>query len=533
MNNTPIIGFDTTKHVLVVDDDDGLRNLIEKTLRHCGYEVSGVSNGEQAVNAVAADPSMVVLLDQKLPDMTGRDIVTALEERGVSFSFIVMTGQGDERLAVEMMKLGAADYLIKDTDFIDLLPGVLNRIFRSIETEKRLLQAEQEKERLQAQLLQSQKMESIGRLAGGVAHDFNNMLGAILGYTELAMDRLDPSNPLMDDLKQIRSAAKRSADLTRQLLAFARKQTVTPKPLNPNKVVEGMLKMLRRLIGENITLDWYPSNKISSILMDPSQMDQILVNLCVNAKDAIEGTGTVAIKTSEATLTEADSMRNVELMPGNYVVLSISDNGHGMDEKTISHLFEPFFTTKEIGKGVGLGLATVYGIVTQNHGCIDVISAPQKGTTFNIYFPKHSSVSDIPKTDDKSPSKNPPSSSPRTILLVEDEPLVLTMAVAVLERSGYRVISTGTPKDAVELAKKHACEIDLLITDVVMPEMNGRDLAQKLLSICPNLKALFMSGYSIEIISKDGILDEGMFFIQKPFTVNGLSTKVKEVLSEL
>jgi two-component system cell cycle sensor histidine kinase/response regulator CckA len=397
---------------------------------------------------------------------------------------------------------------------------------RDITERKRV---DEEREKLQAQLNQAQKMESVGRLAGGVAHDFNNMLGAILGYTELGMIEVSPTDPIHGTLKDIQKAALRSADLTRQLLAFARKQTVAPKVLDLNETLKGMLKMLRRLIGEDIGLAWLPGKDLGWIRMDPSQIEQLLVNLCVNARDAIHDTGKITVETGAVTFDETDCAAHVGFTPGKYVLLTVSDDGCGIDAETLSHLFEPFFTTKEVGKGTGLGLATVYGMVKQNNGFIDVYSKPGQGTTFKIYLPRHATESGRTALMDAS---QPAARGHETILLVEDEPMILDITAKMLERQGYTVQAAATPGEAIRLAREHVGEIHLLMTDVVMPEMNGRDLAKNLLSLYPNLKRLFMSGYTADVIAHHGVLDEGVQFIQKPFSVQTLAVKVRGVLDE-
>ncbi len=388
-------------------------------------------------------------------------------------------------------------------------------------------EAEEDNNKLQLQLTQAQKMETVGRLAGGVAHDFNNMLSVILGHTELALSRMDTSQPLFANLQEISRAAKRSADLTRQLLAFARKQTVAPKVINLNDTVEGMLKMLLRLIGEDIDLTWLPGENVGPIKIDPSQIDQMLANLCVNARDAIADTGKVTILTGNAAFDEAYCTTHLDFMPGDYVMLTVSDNGCGMDSETLSHLFEPFFTTKEMGKGTGLGLATVYGIVKQNNGFINVTSTPDLGATFCIYLPRHTAG------DERmvgSEAVKPEVPGHETILLVEDEQMILDVTSAMLDLQGYNVLTALTPGEALRLAQEHGNHISLLMTDVVMPEMNGRDLAKNLMAISPNLKRLFMSGYTADVIAHHGVLDEGVFFIQKPFTMKDLAAKIREVL---
>ncbi len=389
--------------------------------------------------------------------------------------------------------------------------------------------AEAEAEKLQVQLTQVQKMESVGRLAGGVAHDFNNMLGVILGYSELVLKQVEAGHPIYSALQGIQQAAQRSAELTRQLLAFARKQTVAPKVLDINETVASMLNMLRRLIGENIDLDWLPGENIEPIKMDPTQIDQILANLCVNACDAIGHTGKITIETSKVFFDEAYCSAHAGFVPGKYVLLALSDNGRGMDREALSHLFEPFFTTKEMGKGTGLGLATVYGIVKQNNGFINVYSEPSLGTTFKLYLPWY--LGEEARSPEPEAVK-PVATGHETILLVEDEPMILEMTTVMLEQQGYTILPAVSPGEAIRLAREHAGEIHLLMTDVVMPEMNGRDLARNLLSLYPHLNRLFMSGYTANVIAHHGVLDEGVHFIQKPFTMQDLATKIRNVLQD-
>ncbi len=390
--------------------------------------------------------------------------------------------------------------------------------------------AEAETEKLQAQLTQVQKMESVGRLAGGVAHDFNNMLGVILGHAEMAMDQLDPTQPLFADLEEIRKAASRSADLTRQLLAFARKQTIAPKVLDLNETIEGMLKMLRRLIGESINLVWKPGAGLWPVKLDPSQMDQILANLCINARDAIAGVGKIAVKTGNSTLDDVFCATHPGCNPGDYVKISVSDSGCGMDKFTLTHIFEPFFTTKEFGAGTGLGLATVYGAIKQNNGFVDVYSEPEKGTVFTIYLPRFKDVGKFGQEPGER-SAEPDVGGHQTILLVEDEPTILKMTTTMLQHLGYNVMAANTPGKAISLVEKFTPEIHLLMTDVIMPEMNGRDLAERLMTNKKGMRCLYMSGYTYDIIANQGILVEGTHFIQKPFSKNELAIKIREVLN--
>ncbi len=387
---------------------------------------------------------------------------------------------------------------------------------------------ERERERLQAQLTQAHKMESIGRLAGGVAHDFNNMLGVILGHTELALGNMDASEPLSGHLMEVAKAARRSADLTRQLLAFARQQPITPRVLDLNATVEGTLKMLRRLIGEDIRLSWLPGDNLWHVKLDPSQVDQILANLCVNARDAISGAGEVIIETGNMAFNDQCHFENPDVLPGDFVVLAVSDNGYGMDKETLNNLFEPFFTTKAPGEGTGLGLATVYGIVKQNRGFVNVYSEPGSGTTFKIYLPRQ--IDEIKPFDGLKSVEHVVRGSD-TILLVEDEPAILDLTKIMLTRLGYSVLSASTPESAIQIAKNYNGRIDLLITDVIMPEMNGRELSERIFTMYPSVRTLFISGYTADVIAHHGVLDEGVHFIQKPFSISNLATKVREALA--
>ena len=380
---------------------------------------------------------------------------------------------------------------------------------------------------IEAQLRQAQKMESVGRLAGGVAHDYNNALTVIMGFTELAMMDADPTGPLNADLNQVLKAGRRAQDITRQLLAFARKQTIAPIALNLNQTVESMIKMLQRLIGEDIDLVWLPGKNLWNVKMDPSQIDQILANLCVNARDAIDGVGKITIETDKVVLDKDYCADHVGFIPGKFALLAVSDNGCGMDKEVLKKIFEPFFTTKDVDKGTGLGLATVYGIVKQNNGFINVYSEPGKGTTIKIYLPRHEgkAVEIQGKNTEKVPQ-----GCEETILVVEDDLSILKLAQKILKGLNYTVLIADTPKGAMRLAKEHANEIHLLITDVVMPEMNGRELSEHLQSLFPDLKCIFMSGYTANAIAHHGVLDKGVHFIQKPFSKRDLATFVRNVL---
>jgi len=387
--------------------------------------------------------------------------------------------------------------------------------------------AERERQKLESQLWQSQKMDAVGRLAGGVAHDFNNMLSVILGHAELARETVDPSGPVRHDIDEIITAGRRSADLISQLLGFARKQTITPKALDLNDTIENTLKMLRRLIGENINLVWKPVDGVWRVKMDPAQVDQVLANLAVNARDAVREGGTVTIETDNVELREDAAGYPEDFTPGEYVLLRVRDNGCGMHEDTLTQLFEPFYTTKPRGEGTGLGLATVYGIVKQNNGLINVTSKPKEGATFEIYLPRH--VGDDTASEAfKEPSEL--ETGKETILVVEDEEMLLSFTRRVLERLGYNVLAAGHGRDALKMAEAYPDDIDLLLTDVVMPDINGQALWEQLHGMRPGMKRLFMSGYTEDIIARHGRLTDGVAFMQKPFNMETLATKVRSVL---
>ena len=390
-------------------------------------------------------------------------------------------------------------------------------------------QAEEEREQLQSQLKQAQRMESVGRLAGGVAHDFNNMLSVILGYTEMAKEEVSPDQPLYANLEEIMTAANRSRDITRQLLAFARKQTISPVVLDIDKIISGMINFLDRLIGEDIEIDWQPGDGLWPIMMDPSQIDQIMINLCVNARDAIGGDGKIIIKAGNATLDKTYTASHPDFIPGEFVLLAVSDDGCGMDKEILDKIFEPFYTTKDMAVSTGLGLATVYGIVKQNKGNIKVNSEAGKGTTVKIYLPCHKG--DVGETSLETETALKQGHG-MTVLLVEDELSIMKMAEKMLKKLDFQVLAAASPNEALRLADENIGEIQLLITDVVMPGMNGRDLADQLKVLCPDIKILFMSGYTADVIADRGVIDDSMNFIQKPFSMQDLAVKARSALDQ-
>ncbi len=461
------------------------------------------------------------LLSMSIPELEGNlghdEIASKIEE---------VVNQGYNRFETKHRRKDGSLYCVEvSVKYLSTEGGRLVIFLRDIDALKK---AEQENRGLQAQLLRSQKMESIGRLAGGIAHDFNNMLSVIIGHGEFVLEQTRPTHSTYPDLQEIINAAQRSADIIRQLLAFARRQAISPRVLDINKVVDGTTKFIKRLIGEDIDLVWLPGKAVWPVKLDPGQIDQVLANLCVNARDAIADVGRITIETRNAVFDEFYGDSHPEVMPGEYVQLTVSDTGHGMDSQTVGDIFEPFFTTKETGKGTGLGLATVYGIVKQNNGFINVYSEPGRGTTFKMYVPRYRGSTGASPDNEEEQSVI---GGHETILVVEDELPILNMTKIMLEKQGYTVISAWTPDEAVSSGKKHAADISLLITDVVMPGMNGKDLYKNILSICPNLKCLFMSGYTADVIAHHGVLEKGVNFIQKPFSKKELGTKVRQILN--
>lgn len=387
---------------------------------------------------------------------------------------------------------------------------------------------EEEKGKLFLQLAQAQKLDAVGQLAGGVAHDFNNMLSVILGHTELALLKMETGEKHYKAFVDIQSAAEHSVNLTRQLLAFARKQTVAPQIIDLNHTIANTFTLLRRLIPEDVELIHAPSDKLGLVKVDPDQVSQILTNLCVNARDAILGSGRINIGTKNLTIDETYSQHIPDLQPGDYICLSVSDNGSGMDKETLEHLFEPFYTTKGLNEGTGLGLATIYGIVKQNNSFINVYSELGQGTTFNIYIPRfHGENQPAPSLSTESLAINLGS-----VVVVEDEQQFLDITKEILEALGCRVLAFHSPHEAIKVLKDQSIDVDLLITDVVMPEMNGRDLASRISQIRPEVRCLFMSGYTSDIIAHKGVLDAGINFIHKPFSLQTLAEKIRKIMSQ-
>lgn len=517
------------------------RQYAEEILRQSEKKYRSLYNSIRDAIVVTDINRIILDCNQAFVDLFGYSLAEAEGEKTV---VLFENKEESQKIAIDLKDSDDASTHVYSVDFKkkdgSVFPGEINVSYFRNEAGERTgfiglirdiserVRAEKSQKIMELQLHQAQKMESVGRLAGGVAHDYNNMLTVITGYAEMALSELDPTDKLYHDLQEIHKAAVRSTDITRQLLAFARKQTIAPVVLDLNEVVEGMLKMLRRLIGEDIDLVWLPASGLWPVRMDPSQIDQLLANLCVNARDAINGVGRISIETGTAIFDDTYCDGHSGFVPGEYVLLAVSDNGCGMDGETLGKIFEPFFTTKEVGEGTGLGMSIVYGIVKQNNGFINIYSEPDKGTTFKIYLSR-AMHHELDAPVDRATGN--PLGHGEVVLIVEDEILILELTKRMLEDLGYTVLTAQNPNQALRLVGEHPSGIDLLITDVVMPEMNGKELARQLSALCVGLKTLFMSGYTADVIVHRGVLDKGVHFLQKPFSVKMLAAKVREILA--
>jgi two-component system cell cycle sensor histidine kinase/response regulator CckA len=511
--------------VLLIEDNEDDACLIREMLqerREAGADLECVDRLGSGLTQLAQGKVDLVLLDLSLPDSHGLETLNKIQTEAPNVPIVVLTGLDDEAMAVQAVRRGAQDYLVKGR-----LDGyLLSRAMRYAVERK---QAERDLRESEARLRQSQKMEGIGQLAGGIAHDFNNLLTVINSYSDMLLGDIGFDNPfLRNGLDQIKEAGHRAASLTRQLLAFSRRQVLEPKVLDLNESVSTMGKLLRRLIGEDITLVLCPHPALGRVKADPGQIEQVLMNLAVNARDAMPGGGQLTIETMNVELDTAYARTHVSVLPGPYVMLAVSDTGCGMDTDTQAHIFEPFFTTKELGKGTGLGLATVYGIVKQSGGYIWVYSEPGKGTSFKIYLPLVEENAELPKPDS---APDDALCGSETILLVEDEEMVRALALAILERYGYTVLAAKHVNDALRIAQEGPRPIHLLLTDTIMPGMNGPELAVQVLAIRPEMKVLYMSGYTDKAFTSTAAWKPGTAFLQKPFIPQTLGRKVRETLA--
>jgi len=517
----------TALHILHLEDNPDDQELVRLTLVKEGMscELACVEAHDDFLAALKQGEWDIILADYTLPSYNGLSALTLARELRPEVPFIFVSGTIGEDAAIACLKAGATDYVLKH--HLARLAHAVRRALREAEERKERKLADEDRTRLEEQLRQAHKMEAIGRLAGGIAHDFNNLLTVINGYSELVLNSLGANLHARKNVEQIKKAGRRAATLTRQLLAFSRRQVLQLRVLDLNAVVTNFEAMLQPLIGEDILLEAVLQPGLGLVKVDPGQIEQIILNLTVNARDAMPEGGKLTIETANVELDEAYARRHVSVRPGPYVMLAISDTGCGMDAETQARIFEPFFTTKEHGKGTGLGLATVYGIVKQSGGNIWVYSEPGKGTTFKIYLPRVEGVAE------GSEPAHPRSSILRgseTILLVEDEDMVRSLAREILEAHGYAVSEARDSTEALRVCHTHSGSIHLLVTDVVMPGMSGRELAARLGTIHPETKVLYMSGYTDDAVVRHGVLNAGLAFLQKPFTANAFLCKVREVL---
>ncbi|MHB0981198.1 MAG: LytS/YhcK type 5TM receptor domain-containing protein [Thermoleophilia bacterium] len=445
---------------------------------------------------------------------TGETVCIELRHGGTTYGYV--SASTDRVVGIDLEERELLEAMAADVAFA----------LHSTEQDRAIVLAREERDRMEANLRQAQKMEAVGRLAGGVAHDFNNMLSVIIGNADLALAGLRPEDPVFDELQQIERAARRSADLTRQLLAFSRKQIVSPLVVNLNETIGEQLRLLSRLIGENIEVGFAPAADLWPVWIDPAQVDQILANLTVNARDSISGTGAVTIETRNRVVGVAEGRTAPDKPPGDYVELSFADTGVGMDRETLDRIFEPFFTTKDPGEGTGLGLSTVYGIVQQNRGFIEVESEPGGGTAFRVCFPR-SRLERVSRAADPAIQT---ATGDETVLVVEDESSVLRLTRLILERSGYVVLTAQTPAEATRLLGEYEGPLHLLLTDVIMPGMNGVELRDTVAAMRPGIRTLFMSGYSENVVAHGGVVESGIHFIEKPFSAAALAQKVRSIL---
>jgi two-component system cell cycle sensor histidine kinase/response regulator CckA len=510
--------------ILILDDSESDADLVEYALRRDGgaYTFARAEDRDQFVAALASFKPDVVLSDYNLPQFSAIDALEIVRESGCDAAVILVTGTQSEEVAVQCMQLGAADYILKHN---------LTRLPTAVENALDRREARLEKERAvealrqsEAQLRHAQKMEAIGRLAGGIAHDFNNHLTAIAGYSDLVLRRLHDADPLRELVHEIKRAGDRAATLTRHLLIFSRNQVVEPKIIDPNELIGSLGKMLQRLIGEDVVLSLDLGPEVSFVKADPSQLEQVVMNLAVNGRDAMPDGGRLVVRTRSVTLWKG---AHPTLEAGEYVAISVSDTGCGIDDEIKGRIFEPFFTTKEAGKGTGIGLSTVYGIVTKAGGDIRVTDTPGGGATFDILLPV--AVEAI------EPVARPAVEAPivrggETVLVVEDESGVRRLTCEILKMGGYRVLDAANGGAALEICERAALEIDLVLTDVVMPGMGGRELAQQVVARWPEMKVLFMTGYTEDSIVRRNVAQGEIPLVQKPFTPAALLDKVRTTL---
>src|SRR5467141_1910753 len=505
--------------VLLIEDSEDDAALLLLELRRGGYKTTHERVDTPAALHAALDNQKwdLVISDHSMPHFSGGEALQLLRQKESEVPFIFVSGTMGEEAAVAALKNGAQDYLMKSN---------LKRLVPAVQRELRELEVRRERKRLERQVQQLQKFEAIGRLAGGIAHDFNNAIGAIMGWADLALQEAQPGTRLQERLQKICAQAQRTAGLTSQLLAFARQQVLQPRRIDLNGLIEEGTSLLRKVIGADVEVRLVPAPNLHVTVADPVQIDQVLMNLCLNARDAMPKGGRLIIETQNADLDQEYCRLHTYVQPGSYVLLLVSDTGIGMDAATIERIFEPFFTTKDVGKGTGLGLATVFGIVKQHGGFINVYSEPGKGTTFRVYLPSDHGVPDPAKVE----SDGQPSEGTETILLAEDHESLRELAQETLGALGYHVILASNGIEAVQLFKDNSDRIDLVVMDVVMPGMSGPDAYLNMSAIRPDLGVVFTTGYTTEQACLTSLVEKGASVLQKPYGAKGLSRVIRVAL---
>ncbi|MGH7206263.1 MAG: response regulator [Nitrospiraceae bacterium] len=509
--------------ILLIEDNEDDVHLIREALaerNEAGFDLEWADRLGKGLASLATGKIDMVLLDLSLPDSHGLGTLDKLHRQAQDLPVVVLTGLNDEAVSLQAMRMGAQDYLVKDRLDGDMLVRAIRYAFERKHSETALRKSE-------AQLRQAQKVESIGQLAGGIAHDFNNLLTVINSYSDMLLSETGHRSPLRHGLAEIKEAGLRAAGLTRQLLAFSRQQVLEPKVLDLNAVVQNIMKLVRRLIGEDINLSICPEPTLGRVKADPGQVEQMIMNLAVNARDAMPQGGQLTIESTNVELDDTSSRKQGSILPGPYVMLTVSDTGCGMDAQTQARIFEPFFTTKEPGRGTGLGLSTVYGIVKQSGGHIDVSSELERGTTFKIFLPR---VEDEVELSEPAPARPEVLRGTETILLVEDDEMVRALGLTILQLRGYTILEARNAKEALHLAEEHQGPIHLMLTDTVMPGLSGPELAERLASIRPETKVLYTSGYT-DKVKTHHLMALSAAFLQKPYTPETLTRKIREVLN--
>jgi two-component system, cell cycle sensor histidine kinase and response regulator CckA len=514
MSSTPL-------RILIVEDSEDDADLLVRELQRGGFDVSHlrVDSGPSLLSALEARAWDIIVSDYSMPGFSGTEALKIVRNRTSEIPFLFISGTLGEETAVAALKSGAQDYLVK---------GKLTRLVPAIQRELREAHSKREREKLETQLHHLRRFEAIGRLAGGIAHDFNNVIGAILGWAEIGCNELPQDSKTRDRLEKIQNQAHRASGLTRQLLAFARRQVLQPQNLDVNTLAKETVSLLGKIIGAQIQIDLVLAPNLDSAWADSTQIEQVLMNLCLNARDAMPRGGSIRIQTKMAHLRPGDSALRSDSQAGDYVMLIISDTGTGMDAETLDHIFEPFFTTKEVGKGTGLGLATVYGIVKQHDGIIEVDSKPDVGTTFRIYLPVGSGMAQAPAKKAEGAVKG----GTETVLIAEDHEGLREAAQEMLEALGYHILLATTGAEAVKIFEKDFDKIDIVLLDVVMPTMDGPRAFEKMAAIKPHLRAIFTTGYTTEVESLAALVGREVQVLHKPYSSKELGQKVRSLLDQ-